>query len=449
MVNLGGFASGAAGGAVVNVVIRGVDKLSGTIDRASSKLGKFGQFAGVALKGLVVGAGLAATALTGIGAAAIKAGSDLEESINAVEVVFGEGADTVLEFGQTAARSVGLATNEFNQLATVTGALLKDVGLPMEEVGDLTNDLTIRAADMASVFNTDVKDALSAINQALRGETEAIRRYAGDVTEATLEQFRLAEGISTSVTEMSEQEKRLLRLQLIMKQTETFAGDFANTQDSVANRMRIMKAEMTDTVAKMGTELQPAFQNLLTVVSEELIPALEPLIPLIGKAIKKAIEVVTIGISKFATFITENKDEISAFFTGLVEVFKTLWTVLKPIVKLLGEIFKLIVKIVTKIAESKFGQALGGAVKFGAKLVGLGAETVASGVSGVSEKFGDFIQRPGQNATRFSPQDTVIGVKNPNALGGGMTVNIGVVQGTDPNDLSNALQQKLRTVITQ
>ena len=30
----------------------------------------------------------------------------------------------------------------------------------------------------------------------------------------------------------------------------------------------------------------------------------------------------------------------------------------------------------------------------------------------------DFIQRPGQAATQFSPQDTVIGVKDSGALGG-------------------------------
>ena len=135
-------------------------------------------------------------AIAGLAVASVKAASDLEESINAVEVVFGRGSSVIQEFGETAATSVGLARSEFNQLSAVTGALLQDVGLPMQEVAELTNQLSVRAADMASVFNTSVQDALGAVNQALRGETEGIRRFTGDVTEASLEQFRLAENMS-------------------------------------------------------------------------------------------------------------------------------------------------------------------------------------------------------------------------------------------------------------
>jgi hypothetical protein len=76
---------------------------------------------------------------------------------------------------------------------------------------------------MASVFNTDVDDAMSAINQALRGETEAIRRYAGDVTDATLQTYLLSQGIEKNVTEMTQQEKRLLRVDVIMAQTAVTA----------------------------------------------------------------------------------------------------------------------------------------------------------------------------------------------------------------------------------
>jgi hypothetical protein len=38
----------------------------------------------------------------------------------------------------------------------------------LDKVADSTIDLTKRAADLASVFNTDVDVAMSAINQALR-----------------------------------------------------------------------------------------------------------------------------------------------------------------------------------------------------------------------------------------------------------------------------------------
>jgi hypothetical protein len=53
-------------------------------------------------------------------------------------------------------------------MATITGALFQNVGKSEEEVANMTIKLSERASDMASVFNTDVADAMSAINQALR-----------------------------------------------------------------------------------------------------------------------------------------------------------------------------------------------------------------------------------------------------------------------------------------
>jgi phage-related protein len=212
-------------------------------------------------------AGAAATAAIGYTMGKmVKQASDLGESVNAVNVVFGEGAGKILEFGKNAATAVGMANSEFNQMSTITGALLKDTGLSMEEVAGETINLTERAADMASVFNTDVNDAMSAINQAIRGETEAIRRYAGDVTDASLQTYLLSKGITTSVTELTEQEKRLYRVELIMKQTAVTAGDFKNTQDSLANQQRILSAQFKDMSATLGAQLLPIVQKVLEAI---------------------------------------------------------------------------------------------------------------------------------------------------------------------------------------
>jgi len=193
----------------------------------------------------------------------IQNASDLTESINAVNVVFGEGSDDVLKYGKNAATSVGLARAEYNQMATITGALLKDTGLTMDEVAGQTDRLITRAADLASVFNTDVTDATSAINQAIRGETEGIRRYAGDVSDATLQTYLLTNGIAGTVTQMSQQEKRLLRVEVLMAQTEVVANDFANTSDSLANQQRILTARFKDASGQIGTAFLPAISNVL------------------------------------------------------------------------------------------------------------------------------------------------------------------------------------------
>lgn len=282
------------------------------------------EFQGMATKGALAFGGISA----GVGVS-VKNASDLEESINAVNVVFGEGAKKILEFGEQAPKAVGLASSEFNQMSTQTGALLKDTGVPIEKVADMTIDLTKRASDMASVFNTDVGDAMSAINQALRGETEAIRRYAGDVTDATLETYALSQGINKSVTDMTQQEKRLLRVDLIMSQTSVTAGDFANTSDSLANRMRILKAQTKNISTTLGDIFIPMIQKVLNKVA--------PFIEKLGKWVEenpKLAKTIIIAIGAVA---------------GLVAVIGVLGLILPTIIAGFGLLFSPITVIIGAI----------------------------------------------------------------------------------------------------
>lgn len=239
--------------------------------------------------------GVALAAVSAGANKAIESASNLGESINAVNVVFGKGAKDILSFGESASTSVGMSNVAFNQMATITGALLKDTGKPLEEVAALTTDLATRAADMASVFNTDVNDAMSAINQAIRGETEAIRRYAGDVTDASLQTYLYSQGIDKNVTSLTEQEKRLYRVQLIMQQTQVTAGDFSNTSDSLANRQRILAADIENVSAKLGGQLLPIMQDVLNKVS----PLVSKLSEWIGKnpTLARDIIIVTAAVA--------------------------------------------------------------------------------------------------------------------------------------------------------
>jgi len=279
----------------VSVDIALVDRISAClkrIDRAFVKSARTAERAGKAFKAAGASISRVGQRLTlgltlpivGVGLASIKMATDVEESINAVNVVFGKGADTILKFGQTASTTVGLSTAAFNQLSTETGALLADTGLSMEMVATTTNELALRAADLASVFNTDVKIAMSAITQAIRGETEAIRKFSGDVTDATLEQFLLAKGIRATVSSMSQQEKRLLRIKVLMDQTRRVAGDFKNTQESLANQTRILRARIADLAAKFGQIMIPIATKLILKLSK-MVDFFEAMSPEIKKTV--------------------------------------------------------------------------------------------------------------------------------------------------------------------
>lgn len=197
------------------------------------------------------------------GAAAVRAAVDLEESLNAVNVVFGESAEQIEAWGETAADAAGISQAAFNQSAVRLGASLKNAGVPIEDLADQTINLTQRAADLASVFNTDVNDALGAIQAAIRGEGDPIERFGASINAAAVEAKALELGLADTKAEITEQIKVQARLALIMEQTADVAGDFANTSDNAANRTRILRARVTDLAAELGQELLPYVQAVL------------------------------------------------------------------------------------------------------------------------------------------------------------------------------------------
>lgn len=200
-----------------------------------------------------------------------KFASDLNESMNAVNVVFRESATAIFKFGETASNTVGLSQAQFQQMSTVLGSALRNAGFSQDEMAEKTISLTKRASDMASVFNTDVSDALAAIQAALRGEVDPIERYGVGLNAAAVEAEAAALGFKKVEGELTQQGKAAARLSLIIKQTDQVQGDFVNTSDQFANSLRTLKADLADSAAKIGTAFLPA----LTKAISSLTPMIE------------------------------------------------------------------------------------------------------------------------------------------------------------------------------
>lgn len=220
--------------------------------------------------GTAIAAAFAVRAIVQFAASAVRAASDLEESANAVSVVFGEATATIEEFGRTSATSVGLAQSEFNSLATNTGALLTNFGFSLGEAADSTIILTQRAADLASVFNTEVSEALDAINAALRGETEPIRRYGISLSAVEVAANAVALGLASATSAVDTTAKAASAVNLIMGQSAKVAGDFANTSEGLANQQRILKAQLEDVKAEIGQAFIPALLAVATAAPTAL-----------------------------------------------------------------------------------------------------------------------------------------------------------------------------------
>jgi hypothetical protein len=197
------------------------------------------------------------------GAAAIKFASDVAESTNAVNVVFKDSAKVITDWGKNSAKQAGLFSADFNQAAATVGAQLINTGSATKEAADQTILLTQRAADMASIFNTDVNTALQAIQSQLRGESEPIRKFAISIDEAAVNAKALALGLVDAKGEVTTYGKAQARVALILEQTAKFQGDFVNTSDEFENGLRVTTALAKEQAAEFGKQLLPTMNDLV------------------------------------------------------------------------------------------------------------------------------------------------------------------------------------------
>lgn len=266
----------------LKVIIEASNQTKGAFRSASRDVNSFadnvehaqGSLQGLATAGTV--------GLIGFGTAigfAIKQASDLTESINAVQTTFEEAAGTVLAFSKTAATSAGLSREAFNQAVTPIGAMLRNMGFSAEEAANQSVKLAQRAADMASVFNTDVSVALNSISAALRGEADPIQKFGVDVRVAALKSYALAKGVIQVGEALTAQQKVMLAVQKIYKDTNRIQGDFVTNQDTIANSARIATAKLTNLAATIG--------NLFDDAIKRVLATLQPIISNISKWVKQ------------------------------------------------------------------------------------------------------------------------------------------------------------------
>lgn len=203
--------------------------------------------------------------------------SDLSESVNAVEVAYGDAADEVLKLGENSAQAFGLSQKDLNAYATQFSAFVGTIAGSGGDVAGTLETLVGRGTDFASVFNTEVSEALGLFQSGLAGETEPLRKYGIDLSAAAVEAYALANGIGDSTGSLTEAEKVQARYGSLLEQTSKVQGDFANTSGELANMNRINAAEWDNIQAKIGNAFLPVAQQLATILADDLLPAISDL----------------------------------------------------------------------------------------------------------------------------------------------------------------------------
>ena len=153
-------------------------------------------------------------------------------------------------------------TKAMTYMATIQ-SLGTSFGLASDKAYVLSKNLTQLSYDEGSYWNKDVAETFTAMSSAISGEIEPIRRLGVDLSQARLQQELLALGFNKQVSSLSQADKAVLRYIAIMKQTANVQGNLAQTIQSPANQIKILKAQLDMLAKSVGSLLYPALKSIL------------------------------------------------------------------------------------------------------------------------------------------------------------------------------------------
>lgn len=413
----------------LTTVKQGIKGVDDSVKTASTGMSKFSdnlkKVAGA------LGATFAAAKVVDFAKDSIMAASNMAESMSKVNVVFGESAQSVIDFSKTAADSMGMSSQEALEAAGTYGNLFQALGVTRDKATEMSTGLVSLAADLGSFNNMSTTDSLNALRSGLSGETEPLKRFGIALNDVTLKNKAFEMGFGRIKGVMDPAIKAQVTYALVLEQTKLAQGDYARTADGTANTMKTLQAKMQDAKVAVGEALMPAFQALLGVL-KVAIPVLEKIgnffknnqaevkafaitvgvlglawaaytvyvkaaiiqqkiLNLVQKANPIGIIVVAVGLLVAAMVKLWNSNE--AFRKAVVSMAKVALNAFAAIIPMVGQVFEAIMKV----SSGPLRLLLTGLSKLPGvgKYAKAGLDAINSGINGIS----NFAQGAANKAT--------------------------------------------------
>lgn len=164
-------------------------------------------------------------------------------------------------------KSLGLDPNEILNYQATYAQMANSMGLLEDTALNVSSAFTMLGADWASLKNLDMADSMKKFSSALAGEIEPVRSLGIDIQQTTLQAYALKYGITDNVSAMSQAAKVQLRLLAILDQSKVAMGDMANTLQSPANQLRILKQNFASLARIIGNMILPIVAKVLPYVN--------------------------------------------------------------------------------------------------------------------------------------------------------------------------------------
>lgn len=255
----------------VVVYFRGVERdLTRSADASRRSLTSVATTA--AKVGVGIAAGFAARKVVSEIGKSIRAQSDMRESVNKTNVIFGTSSKAVQGWSQQSVFSLGLTRQEALASASAFGDMFLQLGIGRPKAVGMSESMVKLAADFASFHNADISDVLLAQQSAFRGEYDALQRFVPGINAARVEQEALRLTHKGAAADLTQAEKAQAAYNIMLRDGKRASGDFANTAAELANGQRIAKAAIGQTRAELGQAFLPAARRLVNYFNHNVAP---------------------------------------------------------------------------------------------------------------------------------------------------------------------------------
>ena len=251
---------------LVQQQLMGMSGLGGQIG-ASIAQGIAGPLLGLSTKGaLAAGIGViaAAAGTAALGKMAMMA-AHLDEALAKTEQTFGSASGKIVGLADEMASKYGVVKHEIYETASAFGLMLQGAGANRKRSAEMSEALVRATLDAKSFIDVPLNEAITRMQSGLAGETEAVRRWGINVTEAAVEQKAMMMGLKRTGKEFGQNEKVMARYELILQGLRAASGDMERSQGRLVAQWDRFTGQLTNIATAIGSVVKPAFTALLQV----------------------------------------------------------------------------------------------------------------------------------------------------------------------------------------
>ena len=206
----------------------------------------------------------------------VQYGIDYEETLNLWQVAMKGNTAEARKFITEMNRAYGISEATLMNYQAIFKNMLSALGGVSHDIAyDLSELMTQMALDYASLYNVGIEESMTKFQAVLAGQVRPIRNESGyDITQATLGEIYKDIGGTKTVRQLSETEKRLLRILAVYRQMrDTAVGDLEKTITSSANQLRLMGDTIKDIATWIGVGANQWLQqsNILIRINAYLL----------------------------------------------------------------------------------------------------------------------------------------------------------------------------------